>query len=283
LTRVNGTIDVPAMVRMLSISNPATREGNSIPIKSYPNGIKILLDLVGAGADIARYDFFLLVDDVEKYTSPLEEFEQEPYPEESYRNRVRWIWSRTPEQIVIQRPVLELIVATSNELNDKYNTHIKLFGPEAWKKITRIAIACAAMVCSMSEDGEKVIVTEDHVKWARGFLLACYDNQLFKLKEYVEMQRSLVECDDAAVYALQGMYNTHAIMLKQLEMSTDISPRDIQMISGLEQKEFTKVLNQLARYRFIEYGTRITPTQRFRTAMSRIDKQIRMPKVGEIE
>jgi hypothetical protein len=84
------------------------------------------------------------------------------------------------------------------------------------------------MVCSMSEDGETLIVKEEHVKWAKNFLVACYDNSIFKLREYVEMQRRLVECDDAAISALQGLYGTHNVLLKQLEMSTEMSNRDLQ-------------------------------------------------------
>jgi hypothetical protein len=236
---------------------------------------------VGAGADIARYDFFVLVDDVDKYTSPLETYDLEPYPKESYQNRVRWIWSRQPEQIIIERPVLQYIVDCATELNDAYSSHIKLFGPEAWKKVARVAIATAAMVCNISEDGENLIVTEEHVKWARNFLVACYDNKLFKLREYVDMHRRLVECDDAAVHALQGMYHNHSVLLKQLEMSTEMNQRDLMMMSSMDQKEFSKVVHQLVRYGFIEYGAKISPTQRFRTAMSRIDKNTFLPKVGE--
>jgi hypothetical protein len=281
LTRVNGTVDVPAMVRMLSISNPQTQDGISLPLRNYPHGIKVLLDLIGAGADIARYDFFVLVDDVEQYTSPLEEFDLEPYEKHSYQNRIRWIWSRKADQIHIERPVLEAIVKAAEELNKAYNTHIKLFGPEAWKKVARIAIATAALVCSMSDDGENLIVTEDHVRWAQGFLIACYDNQIFKLREYVERQRKLVECDDAAVHALQGLFTSHQVLLTQLEMSTDISQRDLQMMSNMDGKEFSKVMNAMVKFGFVEYGAKILPTQRFRTAMTRIDKVPFMKRIGE--
>jgi hypothetical protein len=283
LTRVNGTIDVQAQVRMLSISNPSTHDKKSIPLRNYPNGIQVLLDLIGASEDIARYDFFLLVDGPKgnEYISPLDDFDLEPFDKEAYQNRVRWIWSRTADQILMERPVLEYIVKCSQELNNKYNSHIMLFGPEAWKKLSRIAIATAALVCSISEDGENLIVTEEHVTWARNFLVACYDNPLFKLREYVEMQRRLVECDEAAIHALQGLYSSHNVLLKQLEMSTEMSQRDLQGMSNMDQKEFGKVMNQMVKFGFVEYGTKITPTVRFRTAMGRIDKEIFMPRIGE--
>ncbi|MFL6554878.1 MAG: toprim domain-containing protein, partial [Bacillus sp. (in: firmicutes)] len=281
ITRVNGSIAVPAQVRMLSISNPSTHDKKSIPLKNYPNGIQVLLDLIGAAEDIARYDYFVLVDKTDTYISPLDDFDLEPFEEEAYRNRIRWVWSRTAEQINMERPVLQYIVECAADLNRNYDNHIQIFGAEAWKKLTRVAIATAGMVCSMSEDGETLIVKEEHVKWAKGFLVACYDNSIFKLREYVEMQRRLVECDDAAISALQGLYGTHNVLLKQLEMSTEMSQRDLQGMSNLDQKDFGKVMNQMVKYGFVEYGSKVTPTVRFRVAMSRIDKQVFMPKLGE--
>lgn len=282
LTRVNGSIDVPAQVRMLSISNPSTGQGGtSLPLRNYPNGIQVLLDLIGASEDIARYDFFLLVDKPDKYTSPLEDFEQEPFPEENYKNRVRWVWSRTADQIILDEEVQQHIVNLAEGLNEKYDCHIALFGAEAWKKLARIAIAAAGMVCSTDETGENLVVTKEHVTWARNFFLAIYDNKVFKLREFVENYRKANEADESAVAALQGIYNTHAIMLKQLEMSTEMHHRDLQMMSGLDSKEFSKVLNQLVRFNFVSYGAKVTPTQRFRTAMSSVDTQTYMPKVGE--
>lgn len=283
ITRVNGTIDVPAMVRMMSISNPATGQGgNSFPLRSYPHGIKVLLDLIGAAEDLARYDFFLLVDEPDEYISPLDDFEQDPFPKESYLNRIRWVWSRKPEQIVMDRPVLEHIVKIADNLNREYNSHIKIFGPEAWKKVSRLAIATAGLVCSMDETGEKLIVTKEHVDWAKGFLKACYDNSLFKLKEYVDAQRRLSHCDDDSIRALQGLYRNHAIMLQQLEMSTEMSQRQLQTVSGLEQKDFVKIINDLAAIGFFQWqGEKIIPTQRFREGMSRIDRQQYMKRLGE--
>jgi hypothetical protein len=268
---------------MLSISNPAVMsDGTSLPLKGYPNGLKILLDLVGAGPDIARYDFFVLAGKTDTYISPLDDFDLEPFPKESYQNRIRWVWSRKAEQIIMDRPVLDAIVKSAEDLNKAYDSHIQLFGAEAWKKVCRIAIACAGLVCSMSEDGQNLIVTQEHVEWAKNFLISCYDNKLFKLREYVATQRRLVECDDTTVVALQGMYGTHAVMLKQLEMATDMSQRDLQMVSGLEPKEFGKTLNQLVKYDFVTMtGSKVVPTMRFRTAMGQVDRQVFMKKVGE--
>lgn len=283
LTRVNGSIDVPAMVRMMSISNPATGQGgNSLPLRSYPHGIKVLLDLIGASEDIARYDFFLLVDEPDRYISPLEEFEHEPFAKESYINRIRWVWSRKPNQIQMEKHVQEHIVDLAQGLNNEYNSHIKLFGPEAWKKLARMSIACAGMLCSMDESGDNLVVKTEHVEWSRNFLKACYDNKLFKLKEYVESERRLTHCDKDALIALQGLYSNHAVMLQQLEMSTEMSQRQLQTVSGLDQKDFAKVINNFVAYGFVQYqGERLVPTGKFRDGMTQIDRQVYMKRLGE--
>ncbi|MBR2190777.1 MAG: ATP-binding protein, partial [Eubacterium sp.] len=46
ITRVAGTRTLPAMVRMISLTNPKNKNGNIQSIASYPNGIAVLKDLV---------------------------------------------------------------------------------------------------------------------------------------------------------------------------------------------------------------------------------------------
>lgn len=282
ITRVNGSLDVPAMVRMLSISNPmSSNDGTSIPLSQYPNGIQVLLDLVGASEDIARYDFFLLVDEPKEYTSPLDAFALEPYDKESYMNRIRWVWSRKPEEVNLSREIMEYIVTKANELNSQYNTHIKLFGAEAWKKLARLAIAVAGMVVSTDDEFCQLIVKKEHVDWAYAFFIRIYDNPIFNLQQYVEVQRRYNHCDDEAIQAVQNLYNNHATMLLELNMSAVMSARQLQAVSGLEQKDYTRVVNQLVRYAFIQYqGDKIVPTPRFREAMKHVTNHY-PSKIGE--
>jgi hypothetical protein len=275
-------MDVPAKVRMLSISKVARdSNGTTIPIRNYPHGIKIIQDLVGTSEDIARYDFFLVLDEPKEYISPLTKIEKEPFDKTSYQNRVRWIWSRKPEQLIFDEGVDTFIVSAAEDLNKRYNSSIKLFGPEAWKKLARISMACAAIVCSHSEDGTCLVVKKEHIEWSKEFMVSLYDNKLFKLSYYVENQRRQEEADEESIHRLQGLYNTHPVMLKQLEMSTEMAVRDLQMISGLDQKEFMRVIGTLVGCDFISYGSKIIPTQRFRMSMNMIDRHTYLPRLGE--
>ena len=63
ITRVAGTLTLPAMVRMISLTNPKNKNGNIQSIASYPNGIAVLKDLVAAAEDIARYDMIVILPD----------------------------------------------------------------------------------------------------------------------------------------------------------------------------------------------------------------------------
>lgn len=281
ITRVNSTLDVPAMVRMLSISNPATNGGVSLSLNQYPSGIKVLLDLIGASEDIARYDFFLLVDEPKDYISPLDSFDLEPFEKEAYQQRIRWVWSRTSDQVSLDRPVAEYIVQKSQELNKEYDCHIKLFGAEAWKKVARIAIATAGMLVSTDDDFEKLIVTNEHVDFAVDFLISLYDNELFKLKAYVDSERKFSSCNELDVQALQNLYNSNAVALHQMERETELSQRQLQAISGMEVKAFNTVMNELVRGYFIKFsGEKILPTQKFRAAMKQM-KNSYASKVNE--
>lgn len=274
ITRVSGTIDVPAMVRMLSISNPATSGGISHSLKSYPTGVQVILDLVGASEDIARYDFFLLVDEPEGYISPLDMFDLDPYDKQSYMDRIRWIWSRSKEQVELERPVAQYIVDESIKLNALYDSQIKLFGAEAWKKVSRIAIAVAGMVVSTDEKFERIVVKNEHVDFAVKFLKDIYDNKVFSLREYVENERSYSICRTEDVHTLQEIYTNHSGMLEQIAISTEVTQRQLQLVSGLEPKEFGAIVATLTGSKFIMWrGEKLAPTAKFRLAMPQMNSQ----------
>ena len=284
ITRVSGTLDVPAMVRMLSISNPAVQsDGQSLSLRQYPSGIKILLDLIGAAEDIARYDFFLLVEEQDNFVSPLSFFDEEAYAQENYEARIRWVWSRKKDQIQFDRATAEYLIERHTDLNKKYDSPVKLFGMEAWKKLARISIAVAGLTVSTDETFENIIVTKEHIDFAEKFMVSLYDNEVFKLQEFVRINRQYSECRDVDIAALQRIYTNNAVMLQQLEMATEIGQQQLQAVSGLEPKLFGGVINDLFKSHFIKYnGTKIVPTEKFRKAMPHATKDpIYLAKASE--
>lgn len=282
ITRVSGSVTMPAAVRMISLTNPKAAADKSIkPIATYPNGISVLTELVPTAEDIARYDLILVLADKGNSTIDLAWVPETPFSNEVYQTRIRWVWSRTANQIIISEAVSNYIIQKANELNAKYSCHIKIFGTEAWKKLTRLAIAIAGYLVS-TDDYMTIKVTTEHVDYAAEFLTALYDNPTFKLKEYVDTERRYTDVTDESVTLLQDLYIKHPSLVIALEETAGITKATLSAVSGLQQEELNRAVNQLVRGLFVRYTNYdITPTERFRKALARINRNTRVLRTGE--
>lgn len=284
IARVSGVLTLPALVRMITLTNVRNTGSKIKPINSYPNGIDILVDLIGSPEDIARYDLMLILGDqgnkiVDPFWEPVTPFEPE-----AYQTRIRWIWSRTIDQIIIDKEVGKHILDRCNELNETYDSHIKIFGTEAWKKVARLAIAMAGYLVSTDASYEKIIVTKEHVDAAVEYLIDCYDNPTFKLKEYVKMEQLYNTIDDEGVKLLQELYNQNPSIMLQLERLSSTNKQNLMAATGLDSELYNKFMQRLTQGLFIQYeGYDIIPTQRFRLGMSKINRAGNIHKVGEYD
>lgn len=281
IARVSGTTVLPALVRMIALTNTKTN-GEIKPIASYPNGISIVTELVPTAEDIARYDIILVLSDTGKLEiDPLWE-PIEPLPEECYRDRIRWIWTRTAEQIKIAPELEKYIVEESNKLNKLYPSHIKLFGTECYKKISRLAAAVAGYVVSASDDYQEIIVTKECIDYAVKKLQQLYDNPTFKFKEYVDMEMRYRNTDKEAVASLQLIFNKYPNLVLQLEQQVETTRPMLESTTGLESQELRKGLQLLTKSYFIKVdNTNIMPTERFRKTINLINKGTQIGRVGE--
>ena len=284
IARVSGTLTLPALVRMITLTNVKNTGHKIKPINSYPNGVDILVELIGSPEDIARYDIMLVLGEqgnkvIDPFWEPIEPFEPE-----AYQTRIRWVWSRTADQVVIDQEVGRYVLEKCNELNKEYDSHIKIFGTEAWKKVSRLAIAIAGYLVSTDSSYERIIVTKEHVDAAVQYLIDCYDNSTFKLKEYVAMERMYNEIDEDGIALLQELYNTNPSILLQLERINRTNKQNIMAATGLESNDYNKFMQRLTQGLFITYeGYDIIPTQRFRLGMSKINRAGKIHKIGEYD
>lgn len=284
IARVSGVLTLPALVRMITLTNVRNTGSKIKPINSYPNGIDILVDLIGSPEDIARYDLMLILGDQgNKIVDPFWE-PSTPFEPEAYQTRIRWVWSRTIDQIIIDKEVGKHILDRCNELNKTYDSHIKIFGTEAWKKVARLAIAIAGYLVSTDPSYEKIIVTKEHVDAAVEYLIDCYDNPTFKLKEYVKMEQLYNTIDDEGVKLLQELYNQNPSIMLQLERLSSTNKQNLMAATGLDSELYNKFMQRLTQGLFIQYeGYDIIPTQRFRLGMSKINRAGNIHKVGEYD
>ena len=284
IARVSGTLTLPALVRMITLTNVKNTTNKIKPINSYPNGVDILVELIGSPEDIARYDLMLVLGEqgnrtIDPFWEPITPFEPE-----AYQTRIRWIWSRTVDQIIIDKEIGHYILEKCNELNQEYDSHIKIFGTEAWKKVTRLAIAIAGYTVSTDETYEKIIITKEHVDTAIDYLISCYDNSTFKLKEYVTTERLYNTIDDDGVKLLQELYNQNPSIMIQLEKLNSTNKQNLMAATGLDSEMYNKFMQRLTQGLFITYeGYDIVPTQRFRLGMSKINRAGNIHRVGEYD
>jgi disulfide oxidoreductase YuzD len=279
IVRVDSDIRVPCKLRMLTISNPKSRTGGAgKSMSSYPNGIAIILELIDSPEDIARYDFFTLVPEPEEYASFLD-CEYEKVPEVHYQNRVRWLWTRKPDDIIMSPQVQKYLWEQSVELNKDFNTHVKIVGTEAWLKLVRVAVAAAGMLASTDASCEKLIVTKDHIDWAMSFFYRLYDNETFKLKQFVEEERKYTEVDETLIIELQELYAKNSTMLSFLENTNGVTRPTLRDLAGMANEEFSIVLNDMARlYLFKWAGNSLVPSERFRKGMQKINRNIKVER-----
>ena len=282
ITRVSGDLQLPALVRMITLSNVKSSSKNIQPIASYPNGITILVDLIGAPEDIARYDLMLVMGEtgnriIDPNWRPITPFEPDVY-----KTKIRWVWSRNPDQIIITRDVVEYIFKKCNELNSKYDSHIKIFGTEAWKKVARLATAIAGYIVSTDDTYEKIIVTTECVDEAVDYLISCYDNNTFKLKEYVDNERRYGDIDDDGIKLLQDIYNQSPMTIRQLSVLDKTNRMNLTSATGLDNDMYNKLMNRLVQGAFVKFdGYDIVPTERFRKGFGLIDKSGNIVRLGE--
>lgn len=282
ITRVAGTITMPANVRMITLTNVKATDGTIKPIASYPNGIEIVTELIGTAEDIARYDLLVVLSDrgntqVNPFWEP-----ETPMSKEAYQARVRWVWSRTPEQVLISRDVGMYLIEQANRLNQIYDCHIKIFGTEAWKKLARLAIAVAGYLVSTDDTYNNIVVTREHVDFAVNYFIRLYDNPTFKLKEYVQHEKQYTTIDEDGVANLQDIYNKTPSLVLQLEQVSSCSKQMLSAATGLSQDELNKALNRLSKGLFIRFNNHnIYPTERFRLGLSQLNRNIHVERIGE--
>jgi hypothetical protein len=267
----------PAKTRMVWTSNPKHHEGMSREIHDYPNGVKLLVDLVGADEDIARFDVaMIVVKDDGDLSKPSDKAELPMLDAQLYRDLICWCWSRKSDQVVFDDKVTDYIYFQAEQLNAIFDCHIKLFGVEAFKKLARISVACAASCYSCTDDHESVLVKQEHVDWAVDFLIRCYDNPIFKLKEYATRKKALNETNEVINKFVASILRQHNGFIKQLlELSSHISLTNLRMLSGItDNGRFSELINKMMGASLIsnDASRGILPTQRLRKAVNAVRK-----------
>lgn len=280
ITRVSGSIEMPASERMITLSNTrALPNGETRPIAEYASGLEITKDLIGTAEDIARYDMVFILGDDGSESDPLYD-PPEAYPEHVLRNLIRWTWSRKANQIKFVDNSDRLIRDKAKALNDEYPIHIKLFGTECWKKLARLSIAASAYTVSTDNTYENILVTPEHVEWAYNFMKKIYDNDTFKLRAVVAEHKAKSTINEQDTRKLQEMYIAHKRTIDKLYEQSKMDKKTFKELAGIDDKEFAPLIRTLIARDFVNSDREMMyVTMKFKRTYTILRKEVEVPTV----
>lgn len=276
--RVAGDIQAPCKLRMITISNPISDNGNIMTLSSYPSGVEPINELIKSPEDIARYDLFTLVPSVENLTNPFNtEIDTSKRLEKTdYEHKSRWIRSLTAKNVVISNELGTYIFQEAIKLNELFECSFTVFGSETDKKIARLASALACMLVS-TVDYEHIIVTREHVDFVVNLLKRNYDNNFFRLKEIAQEEKSYKKVVPNDTETLQKLYPKNVTFIDFLANSSKVSRNELMTVSGLNKDEFSKIFNILTARKFVKLTKdQVVPTIKFRNTYKLLDKSFNM-------
>ena len=271
IVRSTGDLTLPASVRMLFLTNPKTDDCEVMrPIIAYPNGIEIIKPLIGSIEDIARFDFIYILPESPKDIDPL----WTPpggFTEKQLRTRIQWIWSRKEDQVHLSTEIQQYIIEMSKKLNDRYLCSIKLFSTETWKKVSRLAIAIAGYMVSTNMDYSTIIVQKVHVDIACLLLESIYNNDTFKLKEFVTEERKTHDCGLADLKVVEELLTRFPSTLTYLESHNNIAKNTLFTVSGLDLPIFNECVQRLSKESLVTITRdKIFPTPKLLIAIKKV-------------
>lgn len=276
--RVAGDIQAPCKLRMITISNPISEGCNLMTLSAYPNGIEPINELIRSPEDIARYDAFILVPQVDKLSNPFGTMLNENYKIDAkhYHNKSAWIKSLTSENVVISNELGSYIFNKGIELNSIFECSFTLFGSETDKKIARMASALACMLCS-TNDYKNIVVTKQHVDFIVDYIKKLYDNNIFRLREFATEERSYKVVVDKDTEQLESLYPKNVTFIDFLANSSKVNRNELMTVSGLNKDDFSKIFNLLVSRKFVKM-TRdmVAPTVKFRNTYRIMNKSFNL-------
>lgn len=276
--RVAGDIQAPCKLRMLTISNPMSFGGNMMQISSYPNGVEPFRELIKSPEDIARYDACIILPFVKDLTdeSSVVLDNSTKIDKICYENKAKWIKSLGCENVIIQKELGSYIFNKALELNNMFSCSFPLFSSETNKKIARMSAALACMLCS-TNDYEHVIVTKEHVDTIVSFMLSLYDNEVFRLKEFANEEKSYKIVKEEDTKTLNEIYPKNVTLIDFLANNSRVGRNELITISGIDKDAFNKIFNLLAARKFIKLERdQVVPTIKFRETYRLLDRSFNL-------
>lgn len=240
-----------ARTRLIWVGNP--RDGG---MDQYTYGVQAIQPLVGNPEDIARFDLAMSVASRDVASEEINRDHIESgdnlFPQDLSSLLVRWVWSRTPEQVVWAKGAEEAVYAAATKLGATYVDSPPLVQAASVRvKVARLAVALAARVFSTDDSYEKIQVRKEHVWGAVEFLLRIYSMEGFG---YAELSRQKIT---ARQEAKSNRDDIRKWLMGRPGMATffrenpSFKRQDIEEVMNMPREEANAVINTLFHTRMV--------------------------------
>lgn len=260
----------PARVRKLILANPP--EGTTT--ESWSFGVELLSSIFTTSESIARLDIFVcpVKSDVDSTESGMIHDAIDPYYQPQLQDLIRYIYSRTGEQMVIHDDVRDIIRKEAVRLCNKYNgLKIPLIeSGETHHKIARMCNAVAALTYNV-EDGDRdtLVIDEAIIKIVVEAIEANYDNDSTGYLAYSRREDRYAKFNDfKEFYAIcsgvrSDFGKAHFELLEMLKDAPEMTSRDISDVWDISPVKLKSLMTILRKNRlFTNKSGKIRKTKR---------------------
>ncbi len=253
------TAETSARTRAIYISNP--RNGRKLNTETY--GVVAVLKLFGKTEDVRRLDLAMAVasGDVDPSLMNIKVSEM-PNAEHVFTSdlcnlRVMWAWSRRPENIKFEQSAVNKILAKATEMGNKYTSSIPIVEAADQRiKLARLSIACACCVYS-TDNGEDVIVKEEHVDFVVNFMTRIYAAKSFGYDVLSDKEHTNSDTSDTRLAELRREFillpvPDHNEMAQTLYNLSYFNRNTLEDYTGLPKDELRTLLKFLTTQNLVE-------------------------------
>lgn len=186
------------------------------------DGFQALMEVYQAEAAITRFDIAIATDAIKDIIPEFKQLSSD-YSPYACQTHIRWMFSRTPEQIIFTPECEAKIFETSSRMQKDFHPKTLLVNAEMHVKLARMAVSIAAMTYCHGDTGDAnlVVPQPEHVDFVEAILRRCYSSIEFDLIGRSDVCFSASTLGDMRFLEYALKYTNPDLLLRTPELSKD--------------------------------------------------------------
>lgn len=259
------TAETPCRVRAILSGNVPYGKR----LADYSQGVEALKDIFN-NEDIRRFDFavFMRSTDVdpEKYNRQLPTFPK-IVTSDILKNNILFAWSRKTENVQFADGAIDSILTVATNLSKIYGraNDVPLVSPsDERNKVARLSVSLAAMLHSVDDSGENIVVYPSHVEYVQELLKAVYNAPGCGLNYYAKLSVNEEELTPEKfdkltkhLRALDTLKNTgkYSEFITLFAQQKYLRLGDVEAMLSVEKEEAKSIVNLCTKLRMLVMTT----------------------------